>query len=92
MTDQTPDRYVSFAGIDCDGNAMRLMAMLRAQMAASDSRWVAYFTRKLEEKRRMGNDDLYFIGAQMNMLAAFFEEESCAEARALLWELEQTCC
>lgn len=92
MTDQAPDRYVSFTGIDCNGNAARLMAMLDAHMQNSQSRWVGYFQTKQEERRRMGNDDLHFIGSQLNTLRAFFEELDDEAALDLLWDLEQTCC
>ncbi|ARE41670.1 hypothetical protein RGUI_3529 [Rhodovulum sp. P5] len=92
MNDESPDRYVSFVGINCDEKADRLMAMLKARMEETDSRWVGYFTKKLEEKRRMGNDNLYFVGSQVNSLSAFFEEIEDEAAEALLWDLEQNCC
>jgi len=92
MNDQSPDRYISFLGLDCDTNADRLMAMLLGCMEDSDSRWVGYFRQKLEEKRRMGNDNLHFIGSQVNALYSFFEEIEDEEAEALLWHLEQNCC
>ncbi|TCP59743.1 hypothetical protein EV663_11638 [Rhodovulum bhavnagarense] len=92
MTDHSPDRYVSFSGIDCDGRAARLMQMLDAQIAATDSRWVAYFEMKLVQRQRMGNDDLHFIGSQVNTLRAFFEEIDDQAALGLLDDLEQTCC
>ncbi|ANB36203.1 N(2)-fixation sustaining protein CowN [Rhodovulum sulfidophilum] len=92
MTDQTPDRYVSFCGIECDRKADRLMAMLAAHMAESQSRWVGYFEQKLAEKARMGNDNLHFVGSQVNSLSAFFEELGDSAAEDLLYDLEQTCC
>lgn len=92
MTDHTPDRYVSFVGIDCDGRADALMDMLSAGMTASESRWVDYFDKKLAEKQRMGHDNLRFVGEQLNTLRAFFEEIDDAPALDLLWDLEQTCC
>lgn len=92
MNDATPDRYVSFVGIDCDGNADRLMGILVARMAGCGSRWVDYFDKKLDEKRRMGNDNLYFIGSQVNALSAFFEEIGDEEGLAQLAHLEETCC
>ena len=50
MNDATLDRYVSFQGIDCDGNADRLMGMLARHMATTESRWVGYFDKKLAEE------------------------------------------
>ncbi|SIO15534.1 hypothetical protein SAMN05444722_0636 [Rhodovulum sp. ES.010] len=92
MQDQAADRYVSFVGIGCDGKADRLMAMLAAGMQESDSRWVGYFTQKLAEKVRMEDDNLRFVGAQVNTLAAFFEEVGDDVAQALLRDFEETCC
>ncbi|TCM84687.1 N(2)-fixation sustaining protein CowN [Rhodovulum steppense] len=92
MTDQTPDRYVSFLGLDCTGKADRLMDMLAARIDRTDSRWTGYFERKLAEKTRMGADNLHFVGSQVNALLAFFEETGDTDALDLLWDLEQTCC
>lgn len=92
MTEMTPDRYVSFRGIDCDGAADRLMERLARHMATTESRWVGYFEKKLEEKRRMGADNLHFVGSQVNTLSAYFEEVGDAEAEDLLRTLEETCC
>ncbi|PYF07179.1 hypothetical protein C8J30_1199 [Rhodobacter viridis] len=91
MNDQTPDRYVTFMGIACDTNADRLCEMLAARMAGNDSRWVAYFDKKLAENAQMGHDRLRFIGAQVNALMSFFEEEEDEEALALLWHIEHHC-
>ncbi len=92
MKNAPVDRYVSFMGLDCDTNADQMMERLMAHLQKSDSRWVSYFSRKLEEKARMGHDNLNFIGCQLNTLAAFFEEEGDEEARALLAHLEDNCC
>jgi len=92
MNDQTPDRYVTFMGLDCDGKATKMMGTLAVHMATSQSRWVGYFQQKLEERARMGNDDLHFIGSQINALYAFFEELDDAEGMALLEHLEEHCC
>ena len=92
MNDEAPDRYVTFLGLDCDAKADRLHQMLLARMAGNDSRWVAYFEGKLAENTRMGHDMLRFVGAQVNALISFFEEEEDEEALALLHHLEYHCC
>ena len=92
MKDTTPDRYLSFLGLDCNGNADRMMAVLAANMETSEFRWVGYFAQKLEEKRRMGTDNLYFVGSQVNALHAFLEGQDDASGLDLLWHLEQNCC
>ncbi|PTV96424.1 hypothetical protein C8J27_102218 [Rhodobacter aestuarii] len=92
MNDETPDRYVTFLGLDCDAKADRLYQMLQARMAGNDSPWVGYFEKKLAENTRMGHDMLRFVGAQVNALMSFFEEEDDEEALVLLHHLEYHCC
>lgn len=92
MTDQTPDRYVSSLGPDCAGKADRLIGMLSARMAGTESRWGMYFDRKGAEKRRMGADNLHFVGSQINTLRAVFEDCDDKAALDLLFDLERTCC
>lgn len=92
MNDETPDRYVTFLGIDCDKHADTLIDKLAARMAANPSRWVSYFETKLAENAKMGFDHLRFVHAQVNALQTFFEEEEDADALALLWHLEHHCC
>jgi hypothetical protein len=91
MNDETPDRYVTFLGIACDRNAASLCDMLDARMQGNDSHWVGYFEKKLAENARMGFDQLRFIGAQVNALQSFFEEEEDEQALALLWHIEHHC-
>ncbi|WP_172327495.1 N(2)-fixation sustaining protein CowN [Mangrovicoccus sp. HB161399] len=91
-TQTASDRYVSFCGIDCDGNARRMMLHLDAAMAQGASQWRTYFERKLAEKARMGVDDLFFVGSQVNCLRAYLEEVADAPGLALLDDLEETCC
>ena len=92
-TNQT-DRYVSFCGIDCNGNANRLIEMLQANLDANkgDSRWRRYFTDKRAQQQRMQQDNLYFVGAQVNTLYSYFQNCDDQAALALLWTLEQECC
>ncbi|TKA94723.1 N(2)-fixation sustaining protein CowN [Cereibacter changlensis] len=86
------DRYKSFIGIDCDANAERMMRLMRAAMERSDTPWVGYLSTKLAERARMGQDDLHFIGSQVNALRSFFEGIDDAEGLALLEHLEEHCC
>lgn len=88
------DRYISFCGIDCDGNARRLMAILNTHIdeANGDRCWQEYFRDKQEQMRKLGQDNLFFIGAQMNNLYSYLEDCGDQEALQLLWRLEQECC
>ncbi|MGB1092890.1 MAG: N(2)-fixation sustaining protein CowN [Oceanobacter sp.] len=88
------DRYVSFCGIDCDGNAAELITTLDNHVQASDGdpRWVDYFQGKRKEQVERGQDNLYFVGSQVNALYAYLESCEDSEATDLLWKLEQECC
>ncbi|MDO6681732.1 MULTISPECIES: N(2)-fixation sustaining protein CowN [unclassified Oceanobacter] len=88
------DRYVSFCGIDCDGNANRLISMLENHLANDhgDMRWKTYFEQKRAQQAAMNQDNLYFIGAQMNSLYSYLESCEDEEVLSLLWQLEQECC
>ncbi|MGB0694391.1 MAG: N(2)-fixation sustaining protein CowN [Rhodospirillaceae bacterium] len=91
-TQTMEDRYISFEGIDCQGNARRMMLHLDAALACQKTRWVPYFEKKLAEKQRMGHDDLYFVGSQINCLRTLFEDVADTGALELLDWLEDTCC
>lgn len=88
------DRYVSFCGIQCDANANQFMTQLQhhLQQPGIDQRWQVYFQQKFDQQTRMGHDNLFFIGSQMNNLYAFLESIAAEESLALLWTLEQECC
>ena len=90
----TPDRYVSFRGLDCDGNARLLLDYLRSHLegAGTASPWAPYFSMKLEQRIALGQDDLFFVGSQLNDLRSFFEEVKDDAALALLDKVEEECC
>ncbi|MDT8853456.1 N(2)-fixation sustaining protein CowN [Paracoccaceae bacterium Fryx2] len=92
MQQLVPDRYKTFIGINCDTNAERMMRLLSDAMQRSDTPWVGYLTAKLAERARMGQDDLHFIGSQVNALRSFFEEIEDTAGQALLDHLEEHCC
>ena len=88
------DRYVSFIGLDCDTNAVALVERIQQLISRSstDQRWCDYFTGKLEEKARMGVDDLFFVGSQLNNIYALMEACGDEEGDELLYQIEQECC
>lgn len=89
-----PDRYISFEGIDCDGNAARLMWMLDQQLllpGRHDAFW-DYFNTKRAAKTGPQMDDLYLIHANINQIREFFETWQDDAALALLEQLEEECC
>ena len=88
------DRYVSFCGIECDRNANEFMQKLENHITQGhgDPRWQEYFRQKREQQAKMKQDNLYFVGAQMNNLYAYLEGLDDAPLHDMLWDLEQECC
>jgi N(2)-fixation sustaining protein CowN len=95
MTDLNPrDRYTSFAGIDCEGNASKIIDRLRqlTQTGHPDDQLVTYFTAKLAQQETLGQDALFFICSQINVIHALFD--TCQDQEALHWlaQIEDECC
>lgn len=90
----TIDRYISFSGIDCDRRAQQLIALIHQHIAAlgEASQWSGYFVTKLAESQQRGQDELHFIGSQVNALRELFLLCCDQEAMALLDALEEECC
>ena len=89
------DRYVSFAGIDCDGNARRLMEIIDRHLLADPSKdnvfW-AYFRKKRDGGSGPKPDDLFLIHCHINQLRDCLESWQDEEAAALLHQIEEECC
>lgn len=88
------DRYRSFNGIDCDGNARRIMACIDRHMAIPEHNnafWEYFMT-----KRAGGSGpkpvDLFLIHANINQVREPFETWEDEEAMKLLARLEEECC
>lgn len=94
MNRSTRDRYISFEGLECDDNALRIVDTIRYHVATAEpaDRWRQYFEMKFAEQRRMNVDDLFFVGSQMNTLYEFFSETADEVIKALLYQVEQECC
>ncbi len=88
------DRYISFCGLECDQRATDFMKRIEQHLVAKTGAtpWIDYFTHKLSEKEKMGVDDLFFIGAQMNTLNEYLEQIEDETGLEQLWYLEQECC
>ena len=87
-------RSVSFDGIDCDGNARRLMEFILRNVAAQggDNPFWNYFLAKRTPKSGPAPDDLFLVHAHINQIRDFFEACGDAEAMALLVQVEEECC
>jgi len=86
------DRYLSFAGLDCDERASQLLDRVRQHLKGKESRWRDFFETRLSEAKRRGEDDLYLVGSQVNVLRDFFAEFQDEEGIQLLEALEEECC
>lgn len=92
--EEKPDRYISFEGIDCDGNAARLMQLLDHQLTlpGRHNAFWDYFNKKRAGKTGPQMDDLYLIHGNINQLREFFETWQDEDAMELLQQLEEECC
>ena len=89
-----PDRYVSFNGIDCNGNARRVMELIEKHLAdsgQSEPFW-EYFMGKRTPRSAPPPDDLFLVHSHINQIRELFEELANQEALALLFLLEEECC
>ncbi|NVZ09941.1 N(2)-fixation sustaining protein CowN [Allochromatium humboldtianum] len=87
------DRYITFEGLECDEQARRILDCIRDCIEAPEaSSWSAYFERKLDEITRMGQDELFVVGSQVNYIRALFEHHGHREGLDLLDRIEDECC
>ena len=88
------DRYVSFNGIDCSGNASRVIGFIERNLGESERyrRFWEYFTAKRKPRSGPPPDDLFLVHCHINQIRELFEENADGEALALLAQLEEECC
>jgi len=80
-----PDRYVTFQGLDCDGNAEQILQHIQHCLALSHkTSWQAYFRLKLEQREALGQDALFFVGSQVSQIRELFETYDETAALRLL--------
>lgn len=93
------DRYVTFKGIDGDGNARRVVAMLRKYI--DDPAFTNPFWDKFKEKLAMAAtganngrllDELFLVHSYINNIRELFEEHDDQEALTLLHQVELESC
>jgi len=88
------DRYASFVGLDCDGQAKRLVALLRPYMdepERSNAFW-QLFARKLKSESGPSHDELFLVHAHINILREMLELAQDHDALTLLEQIEMECC
>ncbi|MGL4752553.1 MAG: N(2)-fixation sustaining protein CowN [Aeromonadaceae bacterium] len=91
---QATDRYVSFEGIDCDGNARQLMAMIyhHIEQPERNNAFWDYFRQKASGGSGPKPDDLFMIHCHLNQIRELFEQWQDQEALTLLDRVEIECC
>jgi N(2)-fixation sustaining protein CowN len=100
MKGKVTDRYVTFKGIDGDGNAKRLVELLRKHIddpGKSNAFWER-FKEKLalignpepESSRRL--DELFLVHSYLNNIRELFEEYQDEAALVLLDQVEEESC
>jgi len=92
-----PDRYVSFKGIDCEGNSRRIIDWLYMHIddpAKTNAFWER-FRAKLavaEDPLKRQADGLCLLCSNIYYIADLFEEHDDEEGLAMLRRLEDECC
>lgn len=88
------DRYLSFNGIDCNGNARRVMELIEKHLAESeqDELFWKYFINKRTPRSGPPPDDLFLVHSHINQIRELFESTADEQALALLFLLEEECC
>ena len=92
-----PDRYVSFAGIDCDGLSHRLVAAILRHIDKpenSNKLWDAFKAKVADADKGIPGkpDSLYLVCSSVYMIEELFERCGDEEGLALLRHVEETCC
>lgn len=93
-SNRKPDRYLSFDGIDCDGNARRIMECIDRHLSIpgrSNVFW-EYFAKKRAGGSGPKPDDLFLLHANINQVRELFEAWDDEAAMELLVQLEEECC
>ncbi|MBK1718342.1 N(2)-fixation sustaining protein CowN [Thiocystis violacea] len=93
-TAEKTDRYISFEGIECDEIARRILGFIRDCLGESDraSNWSSYFERAVVENERIGQDELFLVGSQVNYIRELFEHHGHQPGLDLLDQIEDECC
>jgi len=93
-TEEKPDRYISFVGLDCDAKAHEIMACTRRYIddpQHTNAFW-EYFKKKAEGGSGAKPDDLFLVHSNLNQIRELFEAHEDAMALALLDRIEEECC
>ncbi|MBJ6725523.1 N(2)-fixation sustaining protein CowN [Geomesophilobacter sediminis] len=100
MREKVTDRYVTFKGIDGDGNAQKLVGMLRRYI--DDPEHTNLFWERFKDKLAAGADpdrnggrrldELFLVHSYINNIRELFEAQDDQEALELLEQVEAESC
>ncbi|WP_022981635.1 N(2)-fixation sustaining protein CowN [Ideonella sp. B508-1] len=88
------DRYISFKGIDYDGNVARVLAHLDRRRTGSDAqaaRLIDYIDRQRASTQGARRDDLLLLHSLVNPIRELFERHADTLALDDLDRLEREC-
>ena len=85
------DRYRSFKGIDCDGQASRMMARIAFHTQAGHDRFWTYFFERRHATSGIRCDDLLLLASFVNQIRELFETGGDQIALTWLDQLENEC-
>jgi hypothetical protein len=87
------DRYVTFLGIDFDGQTRQVMDRIEMHTlrGAHDNAFWAYFRKRREARNGVQCDDLLLLAAFVNQVRELFEQLGDEEGTAMLERLEEEC-
>jgi hypothetical protein len=94
--ESTPDRYISFRGIDFEGNMAVVLGHLRRYIdspAHANALWDR-FTQRLAQAETGANvitDKLLLLHSHVYYMVELFEDHDDTEALAALLKLEEEC-
>lgn len=92
-----PDRYKSFAGIDCTGDSLQLVAAIRRHIddpAKTDAFWEAFKVKLAQaaDRNQHAPDELRIVCEAVTYIEDLFERWGDADGLALLRRVEEECC
>lgn len=95
--DALSDRYVSFKGIDCDGNAAELVTAIRRHIdmpERTNAFWERFKDRlaQADSVHARTADGLCLLCSHVYYIEEMFEEYGDEAGLALLRRLEDECC
>ncbi|WP_290873243.1 N(2)-fixation sustaining protein CowN [Aquabacterium sp.] len=88
------DRYVTFLGIDFDGQTRRVMQRIEQHTlggGGQDNAFWQYFRQRRQARNGVQCDDLLLLASFVNQVRELFEAMADEEGLAMLDQLEDEC-